>query len=107
MVDGEGAQRVCAGVGVHFYDEPGGGVGDPEVDYFAGGYEVVEGVHYFGDRGCVVVEVDVVLVDCWSPIGGENISQRQSRGRQTKRSIRKNRISEGEEERKGKEGKEK
>lgn len=62
LIERELAQAVLARVAVCFDDEPGGGVAYAEVDYFAGGAEVVEGIHQFGNAGGVVPEVDVVLL---------------------------------------------
>ena len=41
LVDGELAEAVFTGVGVAFDDDPGGGVGDAEVEDFAGGDDEV------------------------------------------------------------------
>ena len=51
LVDDEGGLAVRVRVGVGRGDEPGGCVGDAEVQDFAGGNEVVQGVH---DLGVVV-----------------------------------------------------
>lgn len=63
LVDDELAEALLAGVFVGFGDDPGRGVADAEVEDFAGGDDVVERVHEFGDRGCEVPPVDVEDVD--------------------------------------------
>ena len=63
MVDGELTQAVLTGVGVAFDNNPGGCVGNTKVEDFAGGDEVVEGLHYFGDAGLHVPIVNVELVE--------------------------------------------
>ena len=52
---------MLAGVRVAFDDDPGGRVGNAEVEHLVVGDEVVEGLHYFGDAGCHVPVVDVEL----------------------------------------------
>ena len=63
LVDAELREALLAGVFVGLGDDPGGGVADAEVEDFARGDGVVEGVHDFGDRGGVVPPVDVEQVD--------------------------------------------
>ena len=48
LVDDEGGLAVGSGVGVGRGDDPGGRVGDAEVEDFAGGHEVVESVRDLG-----------------------------------------------------------
>ena len=69
MVYAELAQAVLTGVGIAFCDNPGGSVGYAEVEDFATGDKVIEGLHYFGDAG---VHVPVVYVE----LGGEDKAQR-------------------------------
>lgn len=61
MVYAELAQAVLTGVGVTFHDKPGRGIGYAEVEDFARGDEVVEGLHHFGDAGVHVPVVNVEL----------------------------------------------
>ena len=61
MVYTELAQAVLTGVGVAFRDNPGGSIRYAEVKDFARGYEVVKGLHHFGDAGVHVPVVDVEL----------------------------------------------
>ena len=63
LVDDELAETLLAGVFVRFGDDPGRGVADTEIEDFACGDDVVEGVHEFGDRGCEVPPMHVEYVD--------------------------------------------
>ena len=54
---------MVARILVGFRHDPGGRVGDTEVEDFAGGDEIVEAEHDFFDRGRVVPPVDVEDVD--------------------------------------------
>jgi len=63
LVDDELAEAVVAGVLVCFGYDPGGGVGDAEVEDAALVAGCVEGLHEFGDGGCHVPPVHVEDVD--------------------------------------------
>ena len=63
LVEDEGAEAVVAGVLVGFGDDPGGGVGDGEVEDLALVADGVEGAHELGDAGGEVPPVDVEDVD--------------------------------------------
>lgn len=63
LIDAELRECVVARVLVCFGDDPGRGVADAEVEDFAGGDHVVEGLHEFGDGGGEVPPVDVEDVD--------------------------------------------
>ena len=63
LVDDELAEPLLAGVFICFGDDPGGGVADTEIEDFAGGDDVVEGVHELGNRGCEIPPVHVEHID--------------------------------------------
>ena len=63
LVYGERTETVGPSVVVGLDDNPGGGVGDTEVQDLAGGDEVVEAVHDFFHGGGEVPPVDVEEVD--------------------------------------------
>ena len=62
---------MLAGVGVTFGDKPGRRVRYAEVQYFARGDEVVEGLHYFGDARMHIPKMNIEL-------RGEDHDQRYS-----------------------------
>ena len=72
LIDGELTQTVLAGVGVTLDDELGMRIRYTEVENFASGEEVVEGLHYFGDARVHVPPVHVELEKeendqlCWT-----------------------------------------
>ena len=61
LIDGELTQTMLTGIGVTLGNNPCRRIRYTEVEYLAGGDEVIEGLHYFGDACVHVPPVNVEL----------------------------------------------